>query len=458
MNYMKFVKMFSVALMSFASVLVMAQDQPLEELGQMIRVDGKSFLMGIDNATKLFGKPDEPKQVTVTNFWMDKYEVSNNQYRKFVHWVRDSIAMQLIADADNDHKFAQKDANGDVIEKADGHVRLEWKNQSSLAKEVYKSRNGSGEDGDYAEALADLFAEEGTGSLRTEMLHYRYEWNNINYTYLTKHVRSTTVAVDTFWVVMDEEGKATGEIARETKIYDKKDPLSKITKCIINVYPDTMVWVKDFPNSRFGVEEYYFWSPDYGEYPVVGVTWEQAHAYCDWRTKEEGRISGKKINAYRLPSEAEWEHGARAGLRLAKYPWGNEYRASNGRYMANAKNYGGIYIEDKYAVPCKVSEFEPHGGLYNMAGNVAEWTATSFSNTSSRKTHDFNPDFSYMANESDPKELKLKVVKGGSWKDISYFLQCGVRTKEYQDEARSYIGFRCVRTCVDLTVPDGDNM
>ena len=162
----------------------------------------------------------------------------------------------------------------------------------------------------------------------------------------------------------------------------------------------------------------------------------------------------KRKKEYRLPSEAEWEHGARAGLRLAKYPWGNEYRESSGRYMANAKNYGGIYIEDKYAVPCKVSEFEPHGGLYNMAGNVAEWTATSFSNTSSRKTHDFNPDFSYMANESDPKELKLKVVKGGSWKDISYFLQCGVRTKEYQDEARSYIGFRCVRTCVDLTVQD----
>ena len=59
-----------------------------------------------------------------------------------------------------------------------------------------------------------------------------------------------------------------------------------------------------------------------------------------------------------------------------------------------------------------------------------------------------------MAKQSDPKGLRRKVVKGGSWKDISYFLQCGVRTYEYQDEARSYIGFRCVRSCVTLTVTD----
>jgi formylglycine-generating enzyme required for sulfatase activity len=51
-----------------------------------------------------------------------------------------------------------------------------------------------------------------------------------------------------------------------------------------------------------------------------------------------------------------------------------------------------------------------------------------------------------MAREDDPAELKRKVVKGGSWKDIAYYLQCGVRTYEYQGECRSYIGFRCVRS------------
>jgi formylglycine-generating enzyme required for sulfatase activity len=57
-----------------------------------------------------------------------------------------------------------------------------------------------------------------------------------------------------------------------------------------------------------------------------------------------------------------------------------------------------------------------------------------------------HPEFPYVARKEDPNALKRKVIKGGSWKDISYYLQCGVRTYEYQYEGRSYIGFRCVRS------------
>jgi formylglycine-generating enzyme required for sulfatase activity len=53
-----------------------------------------------------------------------------------------------------------------------------------------------------------------------------------------------------------------------------------------------------------------------------------------------------------------------------------------------------------------------------------------------------------MARKADPDILKRKIVKGGSWKDISYFLQCGTRTYEYQYESRPYIGFRCVRSYI----------
>jgi formylglycine-generating enzyme required for sulfatase activity len=140
---------------------------------------------------------------------------------------------------------------------------------------------------------------------------------------------------------------------------------------------------------------------------------------------------------------------------MAAYPWGDNSRLANGKHMANAKYSRGIYMEDKGAVTREVTAYDPNKyKLYNMAGNVAEWTASAHSNSANSKTHDFNPDFSYMAKQSDPKGLRRKVVKGGSWKDISYFLQCGVRTYEYQDEARSYIGFRCVRSCVTLTVTD----
>jgi formylglycine-generating enzyme required for sulfatase activity len=94
-----------------------------------------------------------------------------------------------------------------------------------------------------------------------------------------------------------------------------------------------------------------------------------------------------------------------------------------------------------------VAQFKPNDfGLYDMAGNVAEWTASAYSSIANTGVHDMNPDFTYVAKESDSDPMRRKVVKGGSWKDISYYLQCGVRTYEYQNEARSYIGFRCVRS------------
>jgi formylglycine-generating enzyme required for sulfatase activity len=94
-----------------------------------------------------------------------------------------------------------------------------------------------------------------------------------------------------------------------------------------------------------------------------------------------------------------------------------------------------------------VGQFEANDfGLYDMAGNVAEWTASAYSTASNARVHDLNPEFPYVARKEDPNALKRKVIKGGSWKDISYYLQCGVRTYEYQYEGRSYIGFRCVRS------------
>ena len=95
----------------------------------------------------------------------------------------------------------------------------------------------------------------------------------------------------------------------------------------------------------------------------------------------------------------------------------------------------------------KVGSFPPNDyGLYDMAGNVAEWTSSAFTNTSNLLVSDMNPNYQYSAKKDDADVLKRKVIKGGSWKDIAYYLQCGVRTYEYQFESRSYVGFRCVRS------------
>ncbi len=83
-----------------------------------------------------------------------------------------------------------------------------------------------------------------------------------------------------------------------------------------------------------------------------------------------------------------------------------------------------------------------------MAGNVAEWTSSFYYEGSSNFQHDMNPDIRWNAIDSDPPRMKRKVIRGGSWKDVGFYLQTSTRTYEYQDTAKSYIGFRCV---IDLS-------
>ena len=135
---------------------------------------------------------------------------------------------------------------------------------------------------------------------------------------------------------------------------------------------------------------------------------------------------------------------------MAMYPWGGNYaRDAKGCFFANFKPYRGAYNDDTGTTTMKVAQFRPNDfGLYDMAGNVAEWTNSAYQSAMNTHVHDLNPDYCYMARKADPDILKRKVVKGGSWKDISYFMQCGVRTYEYQYESRPYIGFRCVRAYI----------
>jgi formylglycine-generating enzyme required for sulfatase activity len=104
----------------------------------------------------------------------------------------------------------------------------------------------------------------------------------------------------------------------------------------------------------------------------------------------------------------------------------------------------GDYVEDANAYTAPVESYSPNDyGLFNMAGNVAEWTSNAYDEASFSYSHDMNSDLHYNANEDDHEVLKRKTIRGGSWKDIAYFIQTSTRTFEYQDTAKSYIGFRC---------------
>ena len=81
-----------------------------------------------------------------------------------------------------------------------------------------------------------------------------------------------------------------------------------------------------------------------------------------------------------------------------------------------------------------------------MAGNVAEWTSTVYTEAGVLQMSDINPDLQYRAAIEDPYSLKKKTTRGGSWKDPVRYIQGATRSYEYQNESRSYIGFRCVRS------------
>ena len=243
-----------------------------------------------------------------------------------------------------------------------------------------------------------------------------------------------------------------------------------IVKEKIHVYPDTMCWVRDFTYSFHDpMTQNYFWHTAYDNYPVVGVTWSQAKAFSVWRTQlyHSWLLSNGDlfVNDFRLPSEAEWERGARGDLDLSAYPWGGPYiRNANGCFLANFKPMRGRYFEDGGFHTVKVYSYNPNAfGLYCMAGNVAEWCSTAFDESAYEFSHDINSDYQYDAKDGDHPVKKRKVIRGGSWKDIGYYLMNSTRTFEYQDTAKSYIGFRNVMTHLgrggkDLEAENGEEI
>ena len=410
----------------------------------MVFIRKGSFLMGPNSQSAVFSQDDNNIMATVHAFWMDESEITNNEYRQFVNWVRDSIAYRyLIEEMGEDSEYAlqsEYEVDEDVMPRINWKSKIPWEDRFVP-------------DDPTAEALSPMFYAEGRGALRTTMLHYDYSWMNIdevkknaNRFDITTgtYPEGATVRVDTFWV-------ENGAILSKTIERPLREPKDAVTNTIISVYPDTMVWSRDFQFSyNDPLLHGYFWMPGYAEYPVVGVTWEQANAFCHWRTSFLKDVGGLMTNAYRLPTEAEWEYAARGGRKMAMYPWGDKYaRDAEGCFLANFKPYRGSYYDDMGVSTMAVKQFYPNDfGLYDMAGNVAEWTASAYSAIANVSVHDMNPSYSYNARKDDPDILKRKVVKGGSWKDVSYYLQCGVLTYEYQYESRSYIGFRCVRSYI----------
>lgn len=220
------------------------------------------------------------------------------------------------------------------------------------------------------------------------------------------------------------------------------------------VMPDTVAWLRDFAYAyNEPMMQHYFSHPAFDNYPVVGVNWYAATEFCKWRTahlnlfRQESELP--KVPDLHLPTEAEWEYASRGGYEHKLYPWEGPYlRNSKGCFLANFKPGRGDYIADNFEYTNPVGAYFPNDyGLFDMPGNVAEWCEDDFEETGYIYAHDLNPVYrnpSYSKAERIPNGAKIrKVIRGGSWKDIGYFLSNGTRTYEYSDTTKCFIGFRC---------------
>ena len=398
-----------------------------------------SYVMGPSDQDIAYSQNAISKTVSVGPFYMDETEITNNEYRQFVYWVRDSIAHIRLGASFEDHLISTNKFGEDI-----NPPFINWKTQIKWDSRDEETR----------EILNQMYLPE------QERFYRRKEFDTriLNFEYYWIDLKAAANKSNRYEFKKDADNNITGG-AYGNGIKDRK---AFIKRDVVNIYPDTLAWVHDYTYSFNDPEtEKYFWHPAYDNYPVVGVNWKQARAFCIWRTESFNnfrRQHGESdVNSYRLPTESEWEWAARGGLSLSPYPWGGPYiRNTNGCFLGNYKPLRGNYVDDGGLKTLVVGHYAPNDfGLYDMAGNVAEWTNNAFDESATNFTSDLNPDYTYEANDNDPLVLKRKVIRGGSWKDIGFFMQVSSRTYEYQDTAKCYIGFRCVQSYLGRSKGDG---
>ncbi len=417
------------------------QNRPFYEdldLKGMVFIDQGNFSMGAGTQNAVYGVTEQPRTVQVGSFFMDETEITNNEYRQFVYWVVDSIARRMLGEAGVEGFLIEEDEFGEPIDPPllNKRERIPWDEQEGR------------------EALEDLYVAEKDrfNRMRTidpAKLNYEYFW--VDYQEAARKESNTSVK---------QEYKGS-MFANRPKGLNNRSALVK--REVVNVYPDTLCWVHDYTYSMN--EDYarqYFSSSAFDNYPVVGVSWVQAKAFCVWRSNYLNQylrsIDYATMNDFRLPSEAEWEYAARGGISEMSYPWGGPYvRNPNGCFLANYEPLRGAYDDDGGVRTLMVGHYAPNDyGLYDMAGNVSEWCIDTYNKSSYIITNTLSPYYNYNAVDEDSPAMKEKVIRGGSWKDQKYFIQVQTRTFEFQDTAKSYIGFRCIQSYLGRV--KGDNL
>ncbi|MGE3744611.1 MAG: formylglycine-generating enzyme family protein [Sphingomonadaceae bacterium] len=275
------------------------------------------------------------------------------------------------------------------------------------------------------------------------------------------------VRVDGFWIdetpitnrqfhsfVLATGHVSVAEVVPDPALYPDAHPSMLRAGSSLFVPPDQPVSTHDpfrWWTFSFGTNWRHPWGPKSSfealfDHPVVHIAYEDAETYAKWAGKQ-------------LPTEAEWEFAARGGLDGAPYAWGDEL-APDGRTLANY--WQGLFphqntLEDGYERTSPVRSFPPNGyGLYDMIGNVWEWTSDWYQDLShtpikSCCTVD-NPRGGTLSASQDVgapgEQFGRKTLKGGSHLCAANYCQRyrpAARYPQTTDTSTSHIGFRCIR-------------
>jgi len=242
----------------------------------MVYIPSGSFLMGETDQDVTFSQIAQTRQVTIPAFFMDQTEISNGQYKQFVNWVRDSIAITSFL---NDPKYYMAPPKGAPAAATNGKKYINWDyiKKAPIWTNKGKTNNSAKLQGMLYQGDDRIFDRN---ELDVRLLKYNYELMEFR-----------------------EAANYRGDKTKKRSDFILRDT--------VPVYPDTLVWLADFSYAANEPMVQYFSHPSYRNYPVVGVTWRQARAFTVWRTRYNEAYQDKRHTPHRseydLPNEAEFE-------------------------------------------------------------------------------------------------------------------------------------------------------
>ena len=254
----------------------------------MVYIPQGTFHMGPSDEDPAYAFSARNRAISISGFWMDATEITNNEYRQFVHWVRDSVAAKKLG-------FVKTGADGNEYVDQQKMKTLNWGDPK-----VIEQLSGT-----------DLILSP------EERIFGKKE-------------------IDASKLIYHSE---TFDLKEAAKRENAGKPRSQfIVKKDVRIYPDTLAWIRDFSYSyNEPMTKRYFSHPAFGNYPVVGVTWQQAHDFCLWRSDRvnEGLLMDKGLVS---PQNIKSQNGAGQDNFTTKSYLLGLYTPQPGRGVNSKKN------------------------------------------------------------------------------------------------------------------------